>query len=185
MDKKFLTYENYKEKVKILNDKYWNDSFKGRWVYMKPVIDELKKMSPESALELGSYKISLMDFSDNMGLDSEYFDPENLKNKHFIFDARNTPWKDIKDKEYDVFVALQVLEHLSPNQSEVFNEIKRISKKCILTLPYKWDCPTNKTHHNITDKIISNWTNNIEPYKKLVLGDNSKRLRIMLCYNFD
>jgi len=179
----YLNYKNYLEKIKKLNDPYWNQSFDGRWVYMDPVVKELELISPKTAIELGSYKISLMNFSDNMGLDEKFFDPNNLKNKNYIFDAKKTPWP-IRDKEYDVFVALQVLEHLSPNQSDVFKEIKRISKKCILTLPYKWDAPGNKNHHNITDDIISNWTNQETPYKKIVLGKNKNRLRVMLCYNF-
>jgi hypothetical protein len=180
----FLNYKNYVNKVKELNDDYWNKSFDGRWVYMEPVIKELEMMSPESAIELGSYKISLMSFSDNMGLDEKYFDPSNLNNNNYVFDARTTPWP-IDDKQYDVFVALQVLEHLSPNQSDVFNEIKRISKKCILTLPYLWNAPGDRNHHNITDEIINGWINQEKPYKKVILGNNKNRLRVMLCFNFD
>lgn len=180
---KFLNYNEYRKKVTLLNDKYWNDTFKGRWVYMEPVIKELEKISPETALELGSYKISLMDFSDSMGLDEKYFDPENKKNKGYVLDARKTPW-DIYNKKYDVFIALQVLEHLSPNQSSVFSEIQRISRYCILTLPYKWNCPQNITHHNIGDELINEWTNQVKPYKKLILGSRD-RLRMMLCYRFE
>jgi len=181
---RFLNYKNYVDKVNELNDEYWNKSFEGRWVYMEPVIKELEIMSPESAIELGSYKISLMSFSDNMGLDEKYFDPNNLNNNNYVFDARTTPWP-IEDKQYDVFVALQVLEHLSPNQSDVFREIKRISKKCILTLPYLWNAPGDRNHHNITDEIINGWTNQEKPYKRIVLGKNKNRLRVMLCFNFD
>jgi hypothetical protein len=181
---KFLDYESFKEKVTSLNDDYWNKSYNGRWTYIEPVIEELKLISPNTVLELGSYKISLMNFSDNMGLDIKYFDQDNIKNNNYIFDAKKTPWP-IEDKKYDVFVALQVLEHLSPKQPQVFDEIKRISKKCILTVPYLWDSPNDFVHHNITDETINFWTNKETPYKKEVLDKLPNRKRVMLCYNFD
>ena len=121
-----------------------------------------------------------MNFSDTMGLDSNIMDKDNLKNGVFVQDATKLPWN-FKDKEYDVFVALQVLEHLNPNQNEIFEEIKRISKYSIITLPYKWNTPSDKIHNMTDDVIIKKWTNNELPYKTLVVGIPS-RLRIMLCY---
>jgi hypothetical protein len=94
-------------------------------------------------------------------------------------DARNVPWN-IENKKYDVFVGLQVFEHLSPNQSEIFKEIERISKYCILTVPYMWDCPNDIEHHMITDDIISKWTLGYKPYRKSI---NSGRL--MICFKFN
>ena len=180
----YLNYESYCNKVKKVNDEYWNRSYPARWEYIEPVISELKTISPKTAIELGSYKISLMDFSDNMGLDQNFFDQDNINNENYIFDARKTPWP-IEDKKYDVFIALQVLEHLNPNQSQVFDEIKRISKSCILTLPYLWNSPKDITHHNVTDEVINGWTNQHVPYKRTIIGSNKNRLRVMLCYKFD
>jgi hypothetical protein len=175
---KIIDYKLYSKKVEKLNDRYWLKSKDVRWNYMIPVIETIKEIKPKTAVELGTYKISLMDFSDSMALEKETIDPDNLKNKVFIFDASKTPWK-IKDKEYDLFVALQVLEHLGPNQKMVFQEIKRICNYAIISLPYKWNCPDNPKHHMIDDDKISIWTDNLEPIKKQI-----KSGRIILTFKF-
>lgn len=168
----------YYNKVKRLNDRYWDKSKHFRWKYSEIVVNELKKINPKTAIEMGTNKMSLMSFSDSIALEIETVDPDNLNNRNYIFDATKTPW-DIPDKEYDVFVALQVLEHLGPNQPLVFEEIKRISKYCIISLPYKWDCPEDVEHHMIDDDKIKEWTLGYTPYHSEVISE-----RIILCYKF-
>ena len=78
--------------------------------------------------------------------------------------------KKFKDnKEYDMFIALQVWEHLVGRQREAFNEVMRISKMAILSFPYMWNCPEDNAnypeHHMIDEKIISEWTLGVEPMK--------------------
>lgn len=175
---RFLNKETFLEKVQKLNSSYWNKSFNNRWLYMEPVINELISINPNTGIELGTAGISVMSFSDSMDKHENMTDSQNNTQK-FIFDSKKTPWA-IESKRYDVFVGLQVLEHLSPNQREVFKEIKRISKYAILTLPYKWNCKdSNDCHHMIGDEIIAEWTDNEIPYKKQVSFN-----RIMLCYKF-
>jgi len=174
--KKLLTKETYLDKVKILDDKYWNNTLEIRWNYMLPVLEELKLLNPQTSIELGTAGISLMNFSDSMDKYEKYIDNNNHK---YLIDAKITPWN-IPDKKYDVFVALQVLEHLSPNQIEIFNEIKRISKSAIITLPYMWNCEKNDCHYMIDYDIINKWTQNTKPYKTEIINN-----RIMLCYNFN
>lgn len=174
-----LSKKNYLSKVKKLNIRYWNNSTEVRWNYMKDVINELNNIRPNSGIEIGTNMISLMDGSDSIALEIETVDPDNINNNNYIMDARNVPWN-IENKKYDVFVGLQVFEHLSPNQSEIFKEIERISKYCILTVPYMWDCPNDVEHHMITDDIISKWTLGYKPYRKSI---NSGRL--MICFKFN
>lgn len=162
---KYLTKEDYVEKIKKLNDKYWNKDrgCGGRWKYIAFAVEELKRIQPETVLELGANKINLTSISDNMSLDSKFIDPENLMNKVFIQDATKLPYP-IIDKYYDCFVALQVFEHLGKFQSEVFKEIMRISKNAILSFPYKWNCPGD-IHHGIDEEVIKGWTNGEVPTK--------------------
>ena len=173
-----LTYEKYLEKVKVLNSPYWNRSYQIRWAYTEPVISEIKKIQPKTAIEIGTMQISMLAFSATMDLEQERVDPENLKNPMYIGDSRITPWN-IADKQYDLFLGLQVLEHLGPNQVDVFKEIRRISKRAILTLPYMWNCPEDPEHHMITDAKILEWTCDTVPYKREEFNK-----RIMLCYEF-
>ncbi|MFW6225773.1 MAG: class I SAM-dependent methyltransferase [bacterium] len=173
-----LNIEKYEKKVNKLNDKYWNSSFKKRWVYMQSVIDEIKNINPESILEIGAYKINYTDISDNMDISKKNIDIDNLNNKKYIQNASEIPWE-IEDKYYDLVIICQVFEHLSPNQFNVFNEIIRISKNVIITIPWKWHKPGN-IHHDINEKHLIEWFGEKhKPYiEKLI--DN----RLMLCYNF-
>jgi hypothetical protein len=94
-------------------------------------------------------------------------------------DLKETPYK-FKNKQYDICVAMQVLEHLSPNQFSIFQEMKRIAKYVIITLPYKWNyAHIDINHHMIDENTINKWTNN-EPYYFKFINDKS----IILAYDF-
>jgi hypothetical protein len=173
-----LNYEKYCKKIENLKMKYWQRDKEIRWKYTSFVCSELEKINPKTAIEMGTNKLSLMSFSDTFALEIDTVDPDNLNNFNYIDDANNLPWN-IPDKKYDVFVALQVLEHLGSNQDKIFNEIQRISNYAIISLPYKWDCPDDIEHHMIDDDKISKWTNNIKPYEKNIITG-----RIILCYKF-
>lgn len=137
--KGLIDYAEYKRKILTLNDDYWLNSMEERWQYIAPVINEIKLMNSDAmirtALEIGTNKISLLSFSDCLDRSEKYIDPDNTNNRVFIKDARLTPWSMISDKYYDIFVALQVLEHLGPNQLNVFREIKRVSKNAFSRCP--------------------------------------------------
>lgn len=182
MNKKFLDKNDFIKKVEELQNSYWTKTFRDRWKYISPVIDELKKINPSSMLEIGAYQINLSSISDNMDLKEENIDLHNLNNKKYIQDATNLPWK-ISDKKYDCVLALQVFEHLKGKQLGVFNEIRRISQAAILSFPYLWDIPGN-CHHMIDKNIISEWTNNMTPKKIISLGPNSPRQRIIYIFEF-
>jgi len=177
---KYLTKEDYVEKIKKLNNKYWNKDkdCKKRWKYISFVVEELKIIQPTTVLELGANKINLTSASDNMGLDLKDVDVDNLMNKVFIQDATKLPYL-IEDKYYDCFVGLQVFEHLGKFQSEVFKEIKRVSKNAILSFPYKWNCPGN-IHYGIDEEVIKGWTNGEIPTKIQIVTPP----RIVYVFNF-
>jgi hypothetical protein len=117
--------------------------------------------------------------------------PEKSINKIHEHDATIVPWP-IKDKEYDLFIALQVWEHLAGKQKEAFREAMRTSKMAILSFPYMWDCPIDNAnypeHHMISEEIIREWTLNIEPNKIVKIprtGDRvSKGPRIIYFWKF-
>jgi hypothetical protein len=189
-----LNYEKYENKINQLGNlyNYWKKEKDKRWNYINMVLKEVKNINPKNMIEMGTNAIALSDFSDSINLKSVNVDTNNINNKNYLFDAKNIPWP-INDKEYDLFVAMQVLEHLEPKQKEVFNEIKRISNYCILTLPYLWNCPNDKLHHDINDVTISKWTGGLTPYKTWIsesvsIARNKKPYsfkRIMLCYKFE
>lgn len=163
MNIKYLNYNDYVNKVQKLNIDYWNNSYLKRWDYISVVIDILKTLEPNRVLELGSYKINLTNISDNMDLSIDNIDMNNINNINYIRNATNLPYHEISDKYYDVFVSLQVFEHLKDKQCEVFKEVQRISKYAILSFPYKWTNPKDITHYNLDETVFSKWTNYKHP----------------------
>lgn len=151
--KRFLT----KQDILSINDPYYTEH---RWdTCYEDVITELKKLPDVTAvLEMGPYKAPFVENSDVMDqLDfSEYF-PFKI-NKVIQHDCTKLPYP-IKDKEYDLVIASQVLEHLGyfGEQVDIFKEISRISKKAIIGLPYKWHMPFDRTHHMIDEEVFDAW----------------------------
>jgi len=155
-------------KIKLLHTYYKAD----RWPYYKDVIDyvinNLEITESSKVLELGPYLFNLF-------YNSETIDIESELSPTWLFDARKTPWP-MPDKSYDLFIGLQVLEHLVPKQAEVFMEALRVSKYVIISLPYKWNIPGD-IHHNIDENIINTWTGNLKPIYSKLIGS-----RIVLAY---
>jgi hypothetical protein len=110
--------------------------YEGRWAYFSEVINIIQE-------------------NDAWGR------PQKYVTKEYEHNATVVPWP-IKDKEYDLFIALQVWEHLEGKQKDAFKEVMRTSKMAILSFPYMWDCPKDNAnypeHHMINEEIISEWT---------------------------
>jgi hypothetical protein len=169
---KFIT----KEAIDSLNDDY----YKNRYGYLKEVIGHIKIMdNVHATLELGPYKTPLVEGGDVIDIRDAYLDDYPIKiGKFYKHDCSLIPYP-LKDKQYDLVIACQVLEHLGKNQKEVFKELSRISKKAIITLPYKWNRPCDP-HHMIDEKIIDNWANSFKPVFEKIFEN-----RILRIYDFD
>ena len=162
---KFITKRRFQ--TLVTNDKYWQH----RWKYIDVAISILKTKKFNSVLELGPYKAPIVSTSDVMDFKSHI---DVIK---FLWDARNTPWP-IKDKTYDMFIALQVWEHLYTSatdlsigyQEQAFSEVMRISKSALLSFPYKWK-HGKANHRGIDKQKISQWTLNIPPLEIIPVGN--------------
>lgn len=161
----FITEQDFNETARTAP--YYQD----RWGYFNAVIEMAKKVNPKSILEIGVFKLPVCRDSDTMDIKS---DSDRLT---FLQDAKQTPYN-VKDKRYDLLIAMQTLEHMHPEQKKVFAEWKRIAKVVIISLPYLWECPLDEMHHQITMEKIKEWTGT-EPSEKQFIGS-----RIVLKYNF-
>lgn len=137
--------------------------YRGRWGYFNEVINIINSENPKSVLELGPYKRPIVEGSDTIDLNPHF---PNLAYHH---DATKIPWP-IEDNKYDLFIALQVWEHLNGKQSDAFREIMRISRMAILSFPLNWFSPFN-CHNRITEEKISQWTLHIKPVKKIIVSE--------------
>ena len=77
--------------------------------------------------------------------------------RRIVADATKTPWP-IDDKAYDLFVALQVFEHLGTHQPEAFREVRRVARNAILSLPIDWVMADPRNcHHGLTHEQVLAW----------------------------
>jgi len=140
----------------------------GRWEYFKVVIDIISRLNPQSVLELGPGQHTIVKLCDVMLKleDDAWGRPINPTGKVILHNATEKPWP-IVDKQYDLFIALQVWEHLDNKQSRAFREAMRVSRAAILSLPYLWDVPPESrnypAHHQIDEELIEDWTLHVPP----------------------
>lgn len=159
-----ITEKEFLEYTKIYS--YYNN----RWSYYSKVIEIIKRLNPSSLLELGPGPACF-----KLAKDSDTMDiVEGCIIQH---DATKIPWP-IQDKKYDLFVALQVWEHLDNKQKEAFSEVIRISKRAIFSFPYKWKNDT-PMHRNIDKKKIKKWALGNIPKEEYLIGT-----RLICVYEF-
>lgn len=155
----------------LVNDSYYN----GRWDYFNEAADLGLSLQPNSCLELGCYTLPLFKQSVTMDIDA-------ARNPAVLHNAETTPWP-FSDKQFDLFVALQVWEHLGVKQIEAFKEVRRVAKTAILSFPLMWlNVPTSDFHHGITMEKIADWTLNVAPKKVVVMPPWTRKRAI---YMFD
>ncbi len=133
--------------------------YRGRWPYMsvaaREAADLISRHRLRTALELGPHLRPLIVGADAMVLaPGEDLDAEG---RVIVHDARETPWT-VPDGAYDLFVALQVFEHLGDRQSAAFAEVCRVARHAIISLPIDWvlDDPTD-IHHGIPQERVLGW----------------------------
>ena len=134
---KTMTYNEFQG----ILEKPYGSYYTGRWAYICEVIKIIEEIKPEKVLEIGPSLHPVVKESDIMVIpgDDKWGEPENWKGFKYYHDAIVKPWP-VMDKEYDLFLGLQVWEHLDNKQSLAFKEAMRVSKHIILSFPYNWDC---------------------------------------------
>lgn len=98
-----------------------------------------------------------------------------------IHDATVIPWP-FEDKQFGLFVALQVFEHLNDRQPEAFREVRRIARHAVISLPIDWemDDPAN-VHHRIPEERVLSWFAPVVP-TRTVEGNRGWRRRVVYVF---
>lgn len=184
-----MTYFDYEDLLQGPRGSYYT----GRWEYFKEVITIIGQEDIHSVVELGPGLLPIVKNADlilNPEEDS-FGKPGELTGHHYRFDATTKPWP-IDDKKYDLFIALQVWEHLDNKQSRAFREVMRISRSAILSFPYHWEGgeekPSHRAHRGIDREIIEDWTLHVKPEKMIEIArtgpEFSKGPRIIYFWKF-
>jgi hypothetical protein len=147
--------------------------FRNRWGFTSRVITRIKAMGEVGrVLELGPGPTGKPII---VGADTMDFIPEF--NPVILHDACITPWP-IADKSYDLFIAMQVFEHLEGRQREAFAEVRRISRRALLTLPFR--CKSRL--HAIDKNTYLTWLGRCA---EMELVDSGSCPKYMLYFNFE
>lgn len=157
--------------------------YRGRWGYTSIALGEasdlILRRGLRTALELGAPVRPVIVGADVMDRRARpEFDPGVSITVH---DARTFPWP-YGDKSYDLFVALQVFEHLADRQREAFMEVRRIASHAVLSLPIDWemDDPTH-SHHRISHERVLSWFAPVVP-TRVVVGNRGARKRLIYVF---
>ena len=98
-----------------------------------------------------------------------------------VHNAIRTPWP-FDDKQFDLFIALQVFEHLGSFQPAVFREVRRVARHAVLSLPIEWEmADPSDPHHRISDVTVRSWFAPIEP-TRVVEGNAGRRRRLVYVF---
>lgn len=157
--------------------------YRYRWGYTSVVCDAASELIDRhglsTALELGPFKRSTIVGADVMDRLSH---PDlELESRLIVHDATVVPWP-FADQAYDLFVALQVFEHLGDRQAVAFGQVRRIARHAIISLPIDWEMmdPTN-IHHQISNETALSWFAPTVP-TRIVLGNPAPHKRLVYVF---
>lgn len=160
-----------------------NDSYyRGRWTYMSVAADQAAELIARhdlhTALELGPSTRPLIVGADTMDRIAR---PDlQAEGAVVVHDATIPPWP-MADKAYDLFVGLQVFEHLGSRQPEAFREVRRIARHAIISLPIDWVMPDPRNcHHGLTEERALSWFLPLVPTRVVVGNPGSKKRLIFV-----
>lgn len=133
--------------------------YRPRWPYMSvaaaQAADLIGRRHLRSALELGPHIRPLVVGADVMVLEAH--EEMQAEGSVLVHDATAIPWP-VADGAYDLFVALQVFEHLGTSQPAAFAEVCRVARNAIISLPIGWVMPDpTNCHHGITEERVLSW----------------------------
>ena len=157
--------------------------YKGRWRYTSVALAEAAKLIARddirTALEVGApVKPALtgahvMDVKRHKNIDPNV--------ELTIHDARKIPWP-FEDKQFGLFIALQVFEHLGTSQPQVFREVRRVARHAILSLPIDWETNDPKNiHYMIPEERVLSWFAPTVP-TRILEGNPGPRTRVVYVF---
>ena len=145
--------------------------YSARRYYIQKAAEWAGEIDPRSVLELGPYRLAIVPAGDTMDRSAGLTADPTI-----LHDATVIPWP-IADGAYDLFIALQVWEHLGASQAAAFAEVRRIARAAILSFPYRWNMPGD-CHHGIDESRVALWTCGALPTKVQIVGTR-------ILYRFD
>lgn len=106
---------------------------KGRWLSYYYQYKKVIALDPKRILEVGPGNGTTSDYLRRVGFDVTTVDYEAALQPDYVADVTNLPFK---DKEFDVALCCEVLEHIPFSEFPVaIKELNRVAKKVLVTVP--------------------------------------------------
>jgi len=138
-----ITRDQFETAAKATGNPYWLNSWHRRWLYYEQAGRLALTVSHETVLEAGTESLCVFPGATVVG-----------------FDLRE-PFP-VADKAFDLFIALQVWEHLEGRQVAAFAEVRRIAGAAVLSVPYCWTAG-GPEHEGIDMPRIVEWAGGVKP----------------------
>ncbi len=157
--------------------------YRGRWGYtsvaLHQAVDLIRRRGLRTALELGAPVRPVIVGSDVIDVVAR---PElDAGVSVTIHDGRQFPWP-FADRAYDLFVGLQVFEHLGDQQAAAFREVRRIARNAVISLPIDWEMANPAdAHHRISEERALSWFAPVVP-TRVIEGNGGRRRRVVFVF---
>jgi methyltransferase family protein len=157
--------------------------YRPRRVYMNAAgriaAEMIERKGLQTALELGPHLRPLIVGAD--AIDIVHNDRLQSEGRLIVHDATQAPWP-FPDKSYDLFVGLQVFEHLGTRQPDAFREVRRVARNAILSLPIDWVMADPRNcHHLLTNERVLSWFAPVVP-TRVEVGNGGHRKRLLYVF---
>ena len=158
--------------------------YKGRWRYTSVALAEAAKLivrdDLRTALEVGAPVKPILTGAHVM--DYRYREELDPSVEVTVHDATDVPWP-FDDKQFGLFIALQVWEHLGSGQRDAFREVRRVARHAILSLPIDWEmADPSDIHHGISEETVLSWFAPIKPTRTLEGNPGPRRRRLVFVF---
>ena len=158
--------------------------YKGRWRYTSVALAEAAKLivrdDLRTALEVGAPVKPILTGAHVM--DYRYREELDPSVPVTVHDATQVPWP-FEDKQFGLFIALQVWEHLGSGQRDAFREVRRVARHAILSLPIDWEMTDpSDIHHKISEEKVLSWFAPIEPTRIVEGNPEPRRRRLVFVF---
>ena len=147
-----------------LEGQHWKPAgVESRWDYHRKAIEVIKGLNcsaPDKVLEMGTMGVKCVCDSDTIDFMDNWSFPG--KSPTYVHDARIAPWP-IESDRYEVFVALRVYMHLSPNQDAALKEAFRVARHIIIVTPEEYLSDIHSSSTGIAYEQFVEMLNGIHP----------------------
>lgn len=144
--------------------------------YYKKILEIIQKLEFDSILDVGASRSPVLEKLEK-NVEKVLLDKNHIPQLDGIRNIQDDFYTWTPDKQYDVVLCLQVLEHLEDPTTFAQKLFTIAKKKLIISVPYRWQKGTCKSHIQdpVTLEKLNSWMNR-KPCHAFIVKDYLNRL---------